>query len=71
MLAFTGFLMALAVGLLLTAGVNIGSLLLARATERRAENGLRLALGATRWRLVVNTSSRACSWQVPARPGER
>jgi len=51
-LAFTGFLMALATGLLLTAGVNIGSLLLARATERRAENGLRLALGATRWRLV-------------------
>ena len=52
LLAFTGFLMALATGLLLTAGVNIGSLLLARATERRAENGLRLALGATRFRLV-------------------
>jgi putative ABC transport system permease protein len=51
-LAVTGLLMALAAGLLLTAGVNIGSLLLARATERRAENGLRLALGATRWRLV-------------------
>ena len=51
-LAFTGFLMARAAALLLTAGVNIGSLLMARATERRAENGLRLALGATRWRLV-------------------
>ena len=51
-LAFTAFLMALAAGLLLTAAVNIGSLLLARATERRAESGLRLALGATRWRLM-------------------
>ena len=51
-LAFTGFLLALAGGLLLTAAVNTGSLLLARATRRRAENGLRLALGATRGRLV-------------------
>ena len=51
-LAFSALLMALALGLLLTAGVNIGSLLLARATQRGAENGLRLALGATRWRLV-------------------
>jgi predicted permease len=51
-LAFTGFLLALAAGLLLTAAVNIGSLLLARAAHRRAENGLRLALGATRWRLI-------------------
>ena len=51
-LAFTGFLLALAVGLLITAAVNTGSLLLARAAQRRAENGLRLALGATRWRLI-------------------
>ena len=51
-LAFTGFLLALAAGLLITAAVNTGSLLLARAAQRRAENGLRLALGATRWRLI-------------------
>jgi putative ABC transport system permease protein len=51
-LAFTGFLLALAAGLLLTVAVNIGSLLLARASRRRAENGLRLVLGATRWRLI-------------------
>ena len=51
-LAFTGFLLALAAGLLLTAAVNTGSFLLARAAQRRAENGLRLALGATRGRLI-------------------
>ena len=51
-LAFTGFLLALAAGLMITAAVNTGSLLLARASQRRAENGLRLALGATRGRLI-------------------
>ena len=51
-LAFTGFLLALAAGLLLTAAVNTGSLLLARAAQRRAETGLRVALGATRGRLI-------------------
>jgi predicted permease len=51
-----GVLSALSLSILLLAAVNIGNLLLARTNARMNEIGVRIALGAPRARLVVQTA---------------
>jgi predicted permease len=51
-----GVLNLLSISILLIAAVNVGNLLLARTNERIKEVGVRIALGAPRLRLIVQTT---------------
>ena len=67
---FRGPLLSLFAGvgiLLMIACVNVGGLLIARAASRGKETALRLALGASRGRLLRQSLVEGCCWPRSAR----
>lgn len=46
--------------ILLLAAINVGNLLFARAIQRNKESAVRIALGATQWRLVTQLMLEGC-----------
>ncbi len=51
-IVFSTLLLSVAALLLLVVCINLASLMLARASERRKETAIRLAIGANRWQLL-------------------
>ncbi len=58
--AFTGLFLGLGVVAVLVGGIGIGNIMVISVLERRAEIGLRRALGATRWQVGLQFLTECC-----------